>query len=231
MRRLLAWHPEWWMLVLSAGGWVWLLLPREAGGCPYCAVAHGPPLQWLGSLGNWLAMILAMMLPLMIVPVRFAAFGSLRRRRHPAVGAFLASYVSVWMVAGIICLWLLTLLKTTPAAENRYALAAGLLAAACWQATAWKRRLATACHRTRPLAPDGWQAHRDCLLFGADHGMHCVANSGLLMFVAMLSPLHAASMCVVTLLLLYERYWSFPRDRVVPILLCVWALGQCVCPA
>jgi predicted metal-binding membrane protein len=44
-----------------------------------------------------------------------------------------------------------------------------------------QRRFSLATHLTRPLAPDGWRAHRDCLYFGVDHGIHCVGNCWLLM--------------------------------------------------
>jgi predicted metal-binding membrane protein len=130
------------------------------------------------------------------------------------------------MVAGAASLFLLFILRYTHATEHRWVIGVGFLAAAAWQSTALKRRLAAACHRTRPLAPDGWAAHRDCLYFGADHGIHCVGNCGVLMFASMLSPWHQAIMVVVTLLLLYERYRPRPIDCVIPLTLGVLAIGH-----
>lgn len=232
VRRLAAWHPEWWVLVISAGAWCFLLGPRWSVGCACGMNAPGSgwrgSLEWIRGLTDWFTMVLAMMLPLMIIPVRAAAFGSLWRRRNWAIGTFLASYLSVWIVAGAAWLLFDAFLRGTHAAESRWVIGAGFLAAAVWQSTAPKRRLSAACHRTRPLAPDGWPAHRDCLCFGADHGIHCIGNCGALMLAAMLSPLHQVMMLVAEFLLLYERYRARPRGRAIPFTLGLLAVGHCI---
>jgi predicted metal-binding membrane protein len=173
-------------------------------------------------------MTLAMMLPLMIIPVRVTAFASLWRRRHWAIGTFLACYLIVWMVAGIAALFLLALVKQTVGPWSTWGAGIGFLVASAWQLTAIKRRLAVACHWTRPLAPVGWPAHRDCLRFGADHGLHCVANCGPLMLASMLSPWPQLMMVVATLLLLYERYLAIPRSRLIPLTLGLLAFAHII---
>jgi predicted metal-binding membrane protein len=234
IRQLAVWHPEWWVLAISAGAWCCLLFPHgHAGSCVFCKVnAPGsgwPDLpEWIGGLRDWFIMILAMMLPLMIIPVRVAAFGSLWRRRHWAIGAFLASYLTVWIVAGATSLLLMSLLHVAHATECRWVIGVGFLAAAAWHITALKRRFSAACHLTKPLAPDGWPAHRDCLRFGANHGVHCVGNCGVLMFAAMLSPWHQTMMFVATLLLLYERYRARRGSRAIPLTLCLLGVGHCI---
>ena len=50
---------------------------------------------------SWLLMVIAMMLPLVIDPIRGVAARSLWPRRHRAVGGFLLG-LSVWLVAGIV---------------------------------------------------------------------------------------------------------------------------------
>ncbi len=168
-------------------------------------------------------MTLAMMLPLMATPARFAAFSSLWRRRHYAVGTFLVAYLAVWTAAGAATLGIAEFLRRAHVPGSGWLAGAGFLATAAFQFTPLKRRLSVACHRTRPLAPFGWSAHRDCLLFGLDHGVQCVPNYWLLMFVSMLSPWGTAMMVMATLILLYERYRARPRNRVVPMLLCLLA--------
>jgi predicted metal-binding membrane protein len=228
MRLWVGRHPEWWMLVISLGAWGWLVGPRGTAGC--CELAshrfdwHSRQ-GWLHGLTEWFVMVLAMMFPLMAVPVRVTAFSSLWRRRHLAIGTFLTGYLTVWMVAGVGYLFLVAFLSMV-ATEWRFLAGIGLLTAAAWQLTALKRRLSTSCHRTRPLAPDGWPAHRDCLRFGVDHGIHCIGNCGVLMFAAMLSPWHQAMMVVTTLLLFYERYRARPRNRTIPLTLGLLAVGH-----
>jgi len=232
IRRFAAWHPEWWVLVISAGAWCFLLGPGWTVGCSCALVAPNAgwrsPEAWGRGLGDWVVMVLAMMLPLMIIPMRATAFGSLWRRRHWAISTFLAGYLTVWTAAGAAILLLLILLRETHASDCRWLSGAGFVAAATWQSTALKRRLSAACHRTSPLAPDGWRAHRDCLRFGADHGIHCVGNCGVLMLAAMLSPWHQPMMVAATVLLLYERYRARPRGCAIPLTLGLLAVWHCV---
>jgi predicted metal-binding membrane protein len=223
-------HPEWWALAISALAWSHLLFPRSIIGC--ACLANAPASEWSGmqvwtrGLSSWFVMILGMMLPLMIIPVRAAAFGSLWYRRHWAVSTFLAGYLAIWMTAGVGYLLIQTFLLGARVTDSRWAIGAAFFAAAAWQVTPLKRRFSAACHRTTPLAPDGWRAHRDCLVFGVEHGIQCVGNCGFLMLAAMLSPWHQAMMVVATLLLLYDRYQAHPRDRVIPVTLCLVAMGH-----
>jgi predicted metal-binding membrane protein len=169
-------------------------------------------------------MVLAMMLPLMLIPARLTAFASLWRRRHQAMGVFLVGYTLVWSVAGLGFILLLTWLREFHVTPGRWEAGGVFLAATVWQCTALKQRFSMACHRTMPLAPDGWQAQRDCLQYGAYQGVYCVGNCGPVMLAAMLSPWHQVMMIAVTLLLLYERYRARPGSRtvrVVPGLLAV----------
>jgi predicted metal-binding membrane protein len=203
------------------GAWYLMLAPPVFSGGEICGVsaltdrglgAGG----WARSLYDWLIMVLAMMLPLILFPVRATAFGSLWRRRHWAIGTFLASYLAVWLVAGALGLFLLERgCEVSGAIQGGWIAAVGLLALSGWQLTESKRRLAVACHQTKPLAPTGWKAQRDCLKFGASQGLYCVANCGALMLVAIVSPWHQGMMIVAALLLLYERYRPRPRDRTI----------------
>jgi Common central domain of tyrosinase/Polyphenol oxidase middle domain len=82
---------------------------------------------------------------------------------------------------------------------------------------------------TKSLAPDGWRAHRDCLCFGMDHGIHCVGNCGLLMLASTLSPWRKVIMAVATLILIYERYRTRPGSSAVAATLELLALGYFFC--
>jgi predicted metal-binding membrane protein len=185
--------------------------------------------DWAGGLVSWFVMVLAMMLPLTIFPVRVTAFGSLWRRRNCAIGVFLAGYLMVWLATGVASLLLLIVVRSIEAMDSRWTVCASFLAAAGWQMTSFKRSFSSACHMTKPLAPDGWRAHRDCLYFGVDHGFYCVGNCGLLMLASTLSPWHNVMMAVVTFILIYDRYRARPAGTAVVVTLGLLALGHFVC--
>src|SRR4029453_8935011 len=100
LRERLAWrHPEWGSLALSAICWVGLLTRTST---PHHA-AHAT-----GGMTEWTLMVIAMMFPIVITPVRVTAERSLWRRRHRAIAEFLAGYVLVWLVVGAIAISVLT---------------------------------------------------------------------------------------------------------------------------
>ena len=221
-RRWLAWHPEWWSLAVSLGAWFFLLTPPGlygGGAVPACAACLAPTGSTAG-LGGWLVMVLAMMLPLMIIPVRATAFGSLWYRRHRAIVSLLGGYLAIWLMADVVYLLFRAMLQKFDATNSRWIIAGVFFIAAGWQLTGQKRRFSVACHRIRPLAPVGWLAHRDCLRFGAELGIDCVGNCGLLMLAAMFSPWHQTMMVTATILLMYERYSVRPKYRSIALAIC-----------
>jgi hypothetical protein len=186
LRRFFWMHPEWWSLGLVALAW-WTVVPPAS-------TALGPVhhhLSFLGELLTWGQMVVAMMVPLMLAPLRWVAFQSFRYRRHRAILLFLLGFLGPWMLLGIGAAWLRTLdWSHTPL------LASGLFGlATLWVLVPVRRQALVFCHRTVPLAPTGWAADRDCLRFSLRVGASCVATCGILMlacaatghnFVAML---------------------------------------------
>jgi predicted metal-binding membrane protein len=231
-------HPEWWILGVSAAAWSWLFFGNLRSGrgwmltgniCGTLGSRGTGIIDLPGGLASWFFMVLAMMLPLIIFPVRAAAFGSLWRRRNRAICVFLGGYLAVWMSTGVANLLALIVVRGIQATDSRWAVCTGFLAAAGWQMTSLKRRFFSACHMTKPLAPDGWRAHRDCLYFGVDHGIHCVGNCGLLMLASTISPWHNVIMAFAAVILIYERYLARPTGSAVAVTLGLLALGHLVC--
>jgi predicted metal-binding membrane protein len=179
-------------------------------------------------LVRWVLMIFAMMLPLALPAVRATAFGSLWRRRNLAVGAFLAGYLFVWIVSWSVYGMLFALLRAVRLSSSHWVVAAAFLVSAVWQMSGLKRHLLAASHRTQPLAPAGWRAHRDCVAFGLEHATYCLGNCGVLMVAAMLSPSHKLMMSSVTILLLCEHYFSRPRNLIIPTIIVGLAVPQCL---
>jgi hypothetical protein len=197
LRERVAWrHPEWWSLALSAICWI-VLLTRTSS--PHHA-AHA-----IGGMAEWTLMVIAMMFPLVITPVRATAERSLWRRRHRAIAEFLAGYVLVWLVVGAITISVLTALPLVAWLGRGLSTGLGLVLAAAWQLAPARRRALRACHRTAPLAGHGWRADRDCLVYGLTSGGRCVLTCGAMMLACLLSAHSIALMVIATIVGLRER--------------------------
>ena len=99
-------HPEWWALALSTAAWAWML--ANSG---HHAHAYGDALK------GWMVMSVAMMLPMVIEPIRLTAERSFWHRRHRAIAGFLAGYLGLWLLAGVA----VSFLRIPHGAQNRAA--------------------------------------------------------------------------------------------------------------
>ncbi len=157
---------------------------------------------------GWTLMSVAMMVPLTVPAARHVALNSLRWRRHRAVATFLASFVAVWVVFGLIVLSALTVWKIVahdPATD--LLLPVTLVTGAAWQVTAWKARALRSCQRIVPLPPRGWRATAGCLRFGVVAAARCVGSCWPLMLVmAAVADSHLVWMAFLGAIPLAERY-------------------------
>jgi hypothetical protein len=125
LHRISARHPEWWMMLLAAAAWAFLIArsraPTGHGGASG-AGAHA------AALGG---MVVAMMLPLTAGRVREVARSTTAPFGHRAAAAFVAGYLSLWMLAmlAIDAAWRLAL------SAVGWTAAAGIVIAA---AVAWE---------------------------------------------------------------------------------------------
>jgi predicted metal-binding membrane protein len=215
----LAWrHPEWWSLALCAAAWLALIASTADGAAPQAWARHAihdaPAASPILDGGRWLTMVVAMMVPLVLEPIRTTAARSLWRRRHQAIGGFLAGYVVPWLLAGLafaISTW--TLSVAIGAAVRSWWPMAFVLAAV-WQLAPAKRRALVSCHETRPLAPHGWPALRDCFSFGWMVGVRCVATCWALMLVCVLGGHSLTIMAGIAALGAAERTSRHATPRV-----------------
>jgi Predicted metal-binding integral membrane protein (DUF2182) len=224
LTRETAWrHPEWWSLAASAMAWV-LILARARSGAMGAGSAHshyhggtavlplvGEASVWRMEALDWLLMVVAMMLPMVVDPIRTTATRSLWARRHRAIGGFLIGYVTPWALLGLLVSGLIAALGVggwlrLPAAAIGFALAAA------WQVTAIKRRAVLWCHRTTPLAPSGWRADRDCLRYGWMIGWRCLVSCWAMMVACVLAGHGILAMACAAVVGVAER--QLPRaDR------------------
>ncbi len=216
----LVWHPEWWALGLCGGAWLALIGGASAAqsAVPFCGAV--PDAGWTAAAGEATLMIAAMMLPLVLVPVRRTACASLWRRRHRAIAGFLLGYAATWLAA--LAVEAAPFLAAPPA---RWVPAAAFAAAALWEATPLKRRALVLCDRTMPLRPHGWRADLDCLRFGVLQGRSCVMSCWAVMLAPLVVAQHLPVMAGVAVLCATERYW--PRRR--PLLETAALAGAALC--
>lgn len=207
LRQFFWLRPDWWTIALcGASWWAVLLHVRQHS-------AHGVHHRMTLSqdLQNWMLMVAAMMLPLILDAVRHTAFASLWSRRHRAIAGFLLGYSVPWLLLGIA----VALLHGEAWTHTDAASAAAFLLAAAWQLTPIHESALRACHRTLSLAPFGWLADRDCLRFGCSIGLACAASCWALMLACTFTGHSLLAMTGGLALGIAER-WSFrPRTRVV----------------
>lgn len=222
--RAMAWrHPEWWVLALCAAAWAsWAARP-DTPMVGLCLGLSAAPAQaagawlrsgvWRGPAGDWTMMVGAMMLPMALLPARFAAFASLWPRRHLAIAEVLAGFTAIWLATGAALLPLLAL--AAPYAERRpvAALALALAAAIAWQLTPLKAAALRACHRRPALPPRGWAADAACLRFGAAQGWACVGACWPLMLCPMLASHSLALGLALAVISFTERILPPPVGR------------------
>jgi predicted metal-binding membrane protein len=145
---------------------------------------------------NWSIMVVAMMVPIMLDPLRWVAFQSFRHRRHRAILLFLVGFLLPWMAVGVVVAWL----PTFDWGRNPL-MASGLFGlAALWVLVPVRRNALVFCHLRIPLAPSGWNADRDCLRFSLIVGASCVATCGFLMMACAITGHNLVAMLGGTVL-------------------------------
>ena len=212
----------------------WLLLALHVAVSPVhhgldlhhpAAGAATPYSSGVGAMAMWAIMVVAMMLPAAIPAVRHVAVKSFRWRRQRAMAEFVAVYVGIWVLFGVV---VLTVLARWAPADTGVLVAGALTAAAVWQLTETKRRALVRCHRASPLPPRGRPATIGIARFAARSGAACVTSCWAMMLVmAVATTGELAWMVVLTGVVSAERLTKKPRraTRYGALLLGVAATG------
>lgn len=169
---------------------------------PAAAPVAAPTWGWARS---WGLMLVAMMLPTLVPPLKHVHSRSFAQRRAQAIGLFVAGYGAMWMGVGVLLLALQGLAQY--AVPNVYLRVAGvMLLALGWQVSPFKQRCLNRGHRHPALAAFGWRANWDALRLGLEHGGWCAASCWTLMLLPLLLPFgHLWAMALVGLLMFCER--------------------------
>lgn len=226
--------PLWPLAAVSAAGW--LAMAAMVASPPFarlCAAGHwrveagwaagwrALALDWRLAAGwpllaMWLAMLGAMMAPLLAQPLTWVREQSLSARRGRAAGLFALGYALPW-IAAMAGLWALAagLAAATRGAWAATGLAIGL--ALVWQGAPMKAVALRRCHRPPTLPAFGARAEWASFGYGLASAGWCVAAC----WAWMLVPLghargHLALMAAAFLIVLAERYARPPRQGLRP---------------
>ena len=141
---------------------------------------------FLLSVGLWVVMATAMMLPTALPAARSISLNGKWKRRQRGPALFAIGYLSVWSAVGALLLSAVWLIG--PKATGPLAISGALAIAAAWESTRWKRLCLRACHRLRSLPPDGWRADRSSVREGIRNGVWCTGSCGPMMVPMALAP-------------------------------------------
>lgn len=206
------------ILLISAVTWMMLLVnPGSIMTIVHCPVTDSgaslvsfqmllemnPPAS---LMAGWTLMLIAMMSPMLIAPIRHIIERSFKRRRARSVTLFVVGYAAIWMAAGVVLIAAMLMLNLLAPQSYLPAIGVGIIAFV-WQCSPIKQRCLNRHHNHSELAAFGSAADLDALRFGITHGVWCVGSCwALMLFPMLLSQGHFAAMAVVTFVMIGERF-------------------------
>jgi predicted metal-binding membrane protein len=204
------------LFFMSAVAWILLLV--DSGALEQCPVAASGTLSWLEPLRmlfdmrslvtlatDWALMLMAMMSPTLIPPIRHVWLQSFRHRRARSIVLFVGGYGATWMVAGMVLIALAPGLRSV-FPKSPVLLASISFVTLVWQFSPVKQVSLNRGHAHPPLRAFGGGADTDALRFGVAHGIWCVGSCWPFMLLTLVVPhSHVSVMAALTLLVFAER--------------------------
>jgi len=207
------------VLLISAVTWILLLVePGNLSMFAHCPATSSGAMPLSTSFqmllatnapaslaAGWALMLVAMMSPVLIQPVRHIRLRSFTSRRARSIALFVIGYAAIWMPLGGVLLAIELAVKLF--APQSYLPAAGVvLIALVWQFSPVKQRCLNRCHAHTELAAFGAAADFDALRFGMTHGTWCAGSCwALMLFPMLLLRGHVVAMASVAVLIFSER--------------------------
>jgi predicted metal-binding membrane protein len=172
----------------------------------------------------WLAMLVAMMTPLIALPLSHVRNSSLASRRWRAAATFLLGYFGCWFLAAVPLLATALMLRVMAGGATAVFVAAIALAL-LWSASPLQQAAQNRAHRLRRIGLFGFTADRDCIVYGAALGCWCIASCWAWMLVPLFaSDGHVLAMLAVSAIVMAERLrgpgparWRVPEVLVLAI--------------
>jgi predicted metal-binding membrane protein len=238
----------WPFVVASAAGWALLAALAAAPPLPAlclsaASIGEGAAVRLALALDvtgpailslTWLAMLLAMMPPLVASPLLHVWHRSLPRRRGRAVALFVTGYACVWLVGGALLALASLALGGLALVTMLPPLALASLVLLAWHMTPLRQLCLNRCHRKPSLSAFGLHAETDSFGYGASHGVWCVGTCWALMVLPLTTGglLHAGTMLAVTFVSMVERVrpprspvWGIELARMMPARLPIRGIG------
>jgi predicted metal-binding membrane protein len=234
--------------LLGAAGIAWLLTVQQAPGMANMGslALVGAPMSMSMSaplfMATWLTMMVAMMFPA-VAPMVLAHRMVTRHRRETVFssGAFLAGYLSVWTIAGLVPLAAFLVFRAYAVGalgETVVAVGAGAVVAiaGAYQFTQWKSTCLRACRTPLGfiMTHDFRRGSRGAVLAGLSHGAYCLGCCWALMTVLLVvGVMNLTWMAALAVVFLAEKNWSHgvALTHVVGVLLLVLGATIALDPA
>jgi predicted metal-binding membrane protein len=215
------------LVILSISIFVWVLLlvnPGHIMTIEHCCSSNSCPslvsLKMLLKINpffnlflGWGLMVIAMMFPKLILPIRQIYERSFKRRRFLYAVLFVFGYITVWMLIGVFMI--ITRLGLHLQMPNSYIPAIGLIIIALiWEFSPIKQQFLNLGHDHIIIPAFGWAGYSNSLLYGIKHGAWCVGSGWALMLFPMLLPKgHNLAMLIVTFIMISEHleHPRFPK--------------------
>ena len=173
-------RPEWWVIAVGMASWGWIVregLVRSSHAMHHAASSSAELLAWQ-------VMVLAMMLPTVALKTHDVALRCYEERRHSSMALFLAGYLAPWSVFGAAALGL----RQVPWMHASYTVVLLCAVATVWAMVPLRERAMMTVYTYAPvLAPDGWEAIRDCVTAGMEVGASCIVSCWPLMLACVAS--------------------------------------------
>lgn len=150
-------------------------------------------------------MVVAMMFPLLTMPIAHIRARSFVRRRWRSTGLFLVAYTTIWTIASAIlamALWV----AGNQGVDHWWLAGVTVVAAVIWQFSPAKQVWLNRCHSGPALAAFGHAADFSALRFGTRHGIRCVGSCWALMTLPfVVGSWHLVAMAIVGAWIAAER--------------------------
>lgn len=152
----------------------------------------------------WFVMMATMMTPLLGSPLLHVWQSSIARSRPLSIASFIAAYLGMWTLAGVILVPLSTMLRASM--SEGFALLAALTFALIWSHSPIAQAARNRCHALQRISAQELASVRDSLSFGARHALPCIYGCWPWMLVPMaLAEYHLPLMAIVTAYLFLDR--------------------------
>jgi hypothetical protein len=151
---------------------------------------------------EWMAMVVAMMSPLLSMPMRQVWHARLRTDRLRGIAMFSIGHAAGWLPLGLVLVPMAMALRLVAGDASAFLALGGAIAWSCSPMAQTARR---ACHRMDRIGVFGVRADMDCLRYGARVATDCCISAWPWMLVPMLTGnLHVASTAAVGVILFLE---------------------------